>query len=595
MRPAIERVGGAPVVIKLLEGTQGIGVILAPSNRVAEAIVETLHSTQQNVLIQEFIAESKGRDIRALVVGDRVVAAMRRTAQGDEFRSNVHRGGSAESVAISPEYERTAVRAAQIMGLRVAGVDMLEGADGPLVMEVNSSPGLEGIETATGLDVAGAIIDYVANQVAFPELDVRQRLSVSTGYGVAELLVREDAELVGTTIRESGLRERDITVLTLHRGTEVIPNPRESRELEANDRLLCFGKLESMRDMIPARTQAQGTRAQAARRPARRRGAGWRVARSRKRVASRRPSQGGGCMKFGRFDDERREYVITRPDTPLPWINYLGSEDYLGLISNTAGGYSFYQDARLRRLTRYRYNNAPLDIGGRYVYVRDDDSGTLLEPQLAAGRPGRGRLRVPPRHGLHHHRLPHRGRSTPRPPTSCRWARTWRCGAHASPTSATPRPTSRSSAPSSGACGTPTTTPPTSSATTPSARSRSTTASSSTRPSTASGAITSPGSPAARSWPASTPSATTSWVPTVAGTDRWRWKKAGHANSIAHGWQPIGSHHVRLELAPGETREVIFALGYAENPSDDKFDPPGSQTINKARVRPLIEKYTSRR
>ncbi|HSM34124.1 MAG TPA: TrkA C-terminal domain-containing protein, partial [Anaerolineae bacterium] len=191
--------------------------------------------------------------IRALVVGDRVVAAMRRLAQGDEFRSNLHRGGTTEPVTLSPAHERTAVRAAQIMGLRMAGVDMLEGKDGPLVMEVNSSPGLEGIETATGLDVAGAIIDYVDNQVAFPELDVRQRLSVSTGYGVAELLVREDAELVGRTIAESGLRERDIAVLTLHQGIEVIPNPRESRVLEPNDRLLCFGRLESMRDMIPAR------------------------------------------------------------------------------------------------------------------------------------------------------------------------------------------------------------------------------------------------------------------------------------------------------------------------------------------------------
>jgi ribosomal protein S6--L-glutamate ligase len=174
--PAIDRVGGAPVVIKLLEGTQGIGVILAPDRQVAEAIIETLHNTKQNVLIQEFIAESRGRDIRALVVGDRVVAAMRRTAQGDEFRSNVHRGGTVEGVSLDATYERTAVRAAQIMGLRVAGVDMLEGNDGPLVMEVNSSPGLEGIETATGLDVAGAIIDHVGNQVAFPELDVRQRL-----------------------------------------------------------------------------------------------------------------------------------------------------------------------------------------------------------------------------------------------------------------------------------------------------------------------------------------------------------------------------------------------------------------------------------
>ena len=155
--------------------------------------------------------------------------------------------------SLDASYERTAVRAAQIMGLRVAGVDMLEGNDGPLVMEVNSSPGLEGIESATGLDVAGAIIDHVGNQVAFPELDVRQRLSVSTGYGVAELLVREAGDFVGKTIGEAGLRDRDITVLTLHRDTDVIPNPRDTRKLEANDRLLCFGNLEEMRDMIPAR------------------------------------------------------------------------------------------------------------------------------------------------------------------------------------------------------------------------------------------------------------------------------------------------------------------------------------------------------
>jgi ribosomal protein S6--L-glutamate ligase len=253
--PAIERVGGAPVVIKLLEGTQGIGVILAPDIKVAEAIIETLQSTKQNVLIQSFVKESKGRDIRALVVGDRVVAAMRRTAKGDEFRSNVHRGGSVEKVELDPEYERVAVRAAQIMGLKVAGVDMLEGIDGPLVMEVNSSPGLEGIEAATKLDVAGAIIDHIDNQVAFPQIDVRERLSVSTGYGVAELVVHGDADLVGKTLGDSGLRDRDITVLTLHRGTLVIPNPRPRHVLEAEDRLLCFGKLEEMRSMIPARSK----------------------------------------------------------------------------------------------------------------------------------------------------------------------------------------------------------------------------------------------------------------------------------------------------------------------------------------------------
>jgi ribosomal protein S6--L-glutamate ligase len=253
VRPAIERVGGAPVVIKLLEGTQGIGVILAPGAKVAEAIIETLHSTKQNVLIQSFVSESKGRDIRALVVGDRVVAAMRRTAHGDEFRSNVHRGGSVEAVTLDPAYEQTAVRAAQIMGLRVAGVDMLEGTDGPLVIEVNSSPGLQGIEIATNLDVAGAIIDHIANQVAFPEIDVRQRLTISTGYGVAELVVHTGSDLVGKTLRESGLGDRDITVLTLHRGTTVLPNPRPGQVLEAQDRLLCFGKLDEMRSMVPER------------------------------------------------------------------------------------------------------------------------------------------------------------------------------------------------------------------------------------------------------------------------------------------------------------------------------------------------------
>ena len=251
--PAIEMVGGAPVVIKLLEGTQGIGVILAPELKIAEAIIETLHGTNQQVLIQAFVKESRGRDIRAIVVGDRVVAAMRRVAQGDEFRSNVHRGGSVEPVSLDPAFEEVAVRSAQIMGLRIAGVDMLEGSDGPLVMEVNSSPGLEGIETATRLDVAGAMVDYIANQVDFPEIDVRQRLTVSTGYGVAELVVHPGADLVGKTLGESGLRDRDISVLTLHRGTSVLPNPRGNRKLEDGDRLLCFGKLDEMRDLIPRR------------------------------------------------------------------------------------------------------------------------------------------------------------------------------------------------------------------------------------------------------------------------------------------------------------------------------------------------------
>ena len=251
--PAIERVGGAPVVIKLLEGTQGIGVLLADTVQSAEAIIELLQSQRQNVLIQKFVAESKGKDIRAFVVGDQVVACMRRVAQGQEFRSNVHRGGSTEPVDLDDNYRETAVRAAQIMGLKVAGVDMLESNDGPQIMEVNSSPGLEGIEKCTQLDVAGSIMDYISAQVDFPEVDIRQRLTVSRGYGVTELHIPEGSDYVGKSIVDSNFREFDINILTLYRGTLVIPNPKSHRILEAGDRLLCFGKLEYMRGLTPTK------------------------------------------------------------------------------------------------------------------------------------------------------------------------------------------------------------------------------------------------------------------------------------------------------------------------------------------------------
>ena len=143
------------------------------------------------------------------------------------------------------------------MGLRVAGVDLLEGKDGLQVVEVNSSPGLEGIEECTQLDIAGAIVDFIAAQVDFPEIDLRQRLTVSQGYGVAEIYIPEGSEYIGKLISESGLREKDINVLTLYRGTTVIPNPRSERQLEPRDRLLCFGKLGLMRDLVPAKTRSK--------------------------------------------------------------------------------------------------------------------------------------------------------------------------------------------------------------------------------------------------------------------------------------------------------------------------------------------------
>lgn len=247
---AIDRVGGTPVIIKLIEGTQGVGVILADKPEIAKAIIETLHSANQNVLIQKFVAESKGKDVRAFVINDRVVGAIRRTAQGQEFRSNVHRGGVAAAIDLDPAYAKAAVRAAQIMGLKVCGVDMLEGKDGPQIMEINSSPGLEGIEGATGLDIAGEVVDFICDQANMPEIDLRQRLTVSRGYGVTDIHIPEGSIFVGQTIAQTGLREQDVVVLTLKRGDSVISNPKSSRELQADDSLLCYGKTQTMKSMV---------------------------------------------------------------------------------------------------------------------------------------------------------------------------------------------------------------------------------------------------------------------------------------------------------------------------------------------------------
>ncbi len=295
-------------------------------------------------------------------------------------------------------------------------------------------------------------------------------------------------------------------------------------------------------------------------------------------------------MRYGHFDDERREYVITRPDTPLPWINYLGSEEYFGIISNTAGGYSFYRDARLRRLTRYRYNNAPLDLGGRYVYLRDDDSGDYWSPgwqptQRAledyACRHGLGYSIISSRHaGIRAETL----YFVPGGET----LEIWRV-----------RVTNERAAPAR---------------------------------------LSIFSSIEFCLWDAQDDAtnfqrnysvgevevedgviyhkteyrerrdhfAFFACSEPLAGFDTQRdaflgpyrgWdrpiavERGASSNSIAHGWQPSGSHHVRLGIGPGETREVVFLLGYAENPRDAKFDPPDSQTIDKRLVRPTIAKY----
>ncbi|HVV69050.1 MAG TPA: 30S ribosomal protein S6--L-glutamate ligase [Gammaproteobacteria bacterium] len=161
IKDLIKMVGGPPLVIKLLEGTQGIGVVLAETHKAAESVIEAFLGLKVNIMVQEYIKESGGADLRCLVVGGKVIAAMQRKAKPGEFRSNIHRGGTGSEVELTPEELKTAVLAANLTGLNIAGVDMLRSERGPLIIEVNSSPGLEGIERTTGKDVAGAIIEFV--------------------------------------------------------------------------------------------------------------------------------------------------------------------------------------------------------------------------------------------------------------------------------------------------------------------------------------------------------------------------------------------------------------------------------------------------
>jgi ribosomal protein S6--L-glutamate ligase len=177
----LKEVGGTPVVIKLLEGTQGIGVVLAETQKAAESVIQAFMGLKANIMVQEFIKEAGGSDLRCFVVGNKVVAAMQRQGPEGEFRSNLHRGGSASLVRLTPQERATAVRAAKIMGLEVCGVDLLRSNHGPVVMEVNSSPGLEGIESASGKDVADIIYQYLEKRVA--EVSLRGSRSRTRGKG----------------------------------------------------------------------------------------------------------------------------------------------------------------------------------------------------------------------------------------------------------------------------------------------------------------------------------------------------------------------------------------------------------------------------
>ena len=167
----IHMVGGPPVIIKLLEGTQGVGVVLAETIKAAKSTIEAFYGLRANFLIQEYIAESKSADIRAFVIGNKVVAAMKRQGAEGDFRSNLHRGGEGQIIELSPEEEHTAISAAKALGIKIAGVDMLQSDRGPLVMEVNSSPGLRGIEEVSGIDIAALIVAYIEDKIVTDEND----------------------------------------------------------------------------------------------------------------------------------------------------------------------------------------------------------------------------------------------------------------------------------------------------------------------------------------------------------------------------------------------------------------------------------------
>ncbi|MCI5066020.1 RimK family alpha-L-glutamate ligase [bacterium] len=238
----IEKLGGTPIVIKVLSGSQGAGVMLAESEKVAKAMIEALQLAGHAVLLQKFIKESAGQDIRAFVVGDRVVASMKRVAQGDDFRSNIHKGGTAHPIELDEHTKNVAVRAAHAVGLRIAGVDLIESNNGPLVIELNSSPGLEGIEGATKVDITQEIYEYLEEEVNFSELDLKEQLSVGKGYALLEVSVQENSPFRNHSLRELHFADRGLHLLRLSRSGLTIPFPNAEEVLGLGDVLLFFGK-----------------------------------------------------------------------------------------------------------------------------------------------------------------------------------------------------------------------------------------------------------------------------------------------------------------------------------------------------------------
>jgi ribosomal protein S6--L-glutamate ligase len=247
---AIRQVGGVPCVIKAAEGTQGSGVFLAHSEREANELAWDLLEKGDQVLVQEYIRESHGRDVRVLVVGGHVVAAMRRRAHGREFRSNFHLGGNVESIDLPEDYSRIACKAARLLGLDIAGVDLLESNRGPLLLEVNSSPGLEGIEKATGVNVSGHIMRHVLEAHAFTPIDLDQLLSTKEGHGTLSLKVRRYPELVGRRLGDLMVFDDEGAVAAVARAGAHVWQPSGDLVLREADELIFYGVLDVLRQRI---------------------------------------------------------------------------------------------------------------------------------------------------------------------------------------------------------------------------------------------------------------------------------------------------------------------------------------------------------
>ena len=241
----ISRVGGVPCVIKASQGTQGNSVYLARSIRDAKEHVYRLLANRETVLVQEYIRESHGRDIRVIVAGGEVVASMRRVARGREFRSNFHLGGQVEPIELKDEYAKVAIRAASLLGIEVGGVDLLEGRNGPILLEVNSSPGLEGIERASKINVAGRIIDMISQRHRIQSTNLQEVIRHHSGHGALTIRIKDWPEFIGRRIKD--VRMEDSRAITVLRGKDHIWSPDENLVLQPNDELVLYGEIVSIR------------------------------------------------------------------------------------------------------------------------------------------------------------------------------------------------------------------------------------------------------------------------------------------------------------------------------------------------------------